>query len=242
MNNKKNNRYQALLLDLDGTLIDLAIEQFVPAYLQVLSHRFADLSKASDFTSQLFRATYIMLQNEDPTKTNEAVFYEEFCQLIEQPYEAIKPLVDHFYRYDFNKLSCWCRELPYAQAVIHAAREKDLTLVLATNPIFPATATCQRLSWGGLSESAFHLITTMENMHFCKPNPDYYLEIAHRIGYPPQQCLMAGNDTREDLNASAVGMDTFLVEDFIIHLDDDQPVSNYRGCLKDLATFIDKLE
>ncbi len=114
--------------------------------------------------------------------------------------------------------------------------------MLATNPIFPATAILQRLSWSGLSADNFQLITTMENMHFCKPNPGYYLEITSNINCPPENCLMAGNDTIEDLNASEAGIDTFLVEDSILHRGEEEPISNYRGSLKDLALFINSIE
>ncbi|HED24302.1 MAG TPA: HAD family hydrolase, partial [Firmicutes bacterium] len=157
-------------------------------------------------------------------------------------YEQIKPIIDDFYRDDFPELSCWGKEHPHARELVATARRKGMQLVLATNPIFPATAVYQRLSWGGLNRDDFHLVTTMDNMHFCKPNPRYYLEISAKIGCPPEQCLMAGNDTREDLVAAEAGMDTYLVEDYILHRTEGETISNYRGKLADLISLIKTLD
>ncbi len=242
MINKKAKYYEALLLDLDGTLLDIDLEKFIFAYIDALSQRFTDYIKRDDFIRYLFESTSVMVANEDPLKKNKTVFYEDFCRRIGLAHNQIKPLIDDFYRHDFPGLSCWGREHPYARPVIETARKKNLPLILATNPIFPTTAVLQRLSWGGLSDSDFQLITSMENMHFCKPKPQYYLEISRKINCPPESCLMAGNDTLEDLIASEVGMTTYLVEDSILHRSDSEPVSDYRGSLKDLAAFIENLQ
>jgi len=38
------------------------------------------------------------------------------------------------------------------------------------------------------------LVTHIENMSFCKPRIEYYLEICWKIDEPPEACLMVGND------------------------------------------------
>jgi len=236
-----DKRYQALLVDLDGTLLDLDHENFLRAYIEALAGKFSAYLSTDNFIRHLFEAINVMLENHDPQKYNETVFYEEFCRRIGQSRRQIQPLVDDFYRHDFPKLNSWGSEHPYASRVIEKAKNKNLICVLATDPVFPAAATLQRLSWSGLSPADFQLITTMENMHFCKPNPAYYLEIAEAINCPPHQCLMAGNDTLEDLIASEAGMDTFLVEDLIFDRGNEEPTFTYRGKLQDLARFIDGL-
>lgn len=230
---------KALLIDLDGTLLEIDIEQFVPAYIAALSRRFASSTAPDDFARFLLGATRRMMENDDPELTNEAVFYADFCRRIGLSLEQIRPIVEHFYRVDFPALSHWGRPYPHARSVVEAARERGLRLVLATQPIFPRAAVEQRLAWGGLNPSDFDLITTIENMHFCKPKPAYYREIAAMIGCVPEQCLMAGNDVQEDLCAADVGMDTFLVEGLV--LDRGAPaVINRRGSLQDLAELIKK--
>jgi FMN phosphatase YigB (HAD superfamily) len=36
-------------------------------------------------------------------------------------------------------------------------------------------------------------------MHFSKPHPEYYLEIAGRIGWQPDECVMVGDDWGNDI-------------------------------------------
>lgn len=242
MTAKNKHKYKALLLDLDGTLLTLDIEQFIPAYIDALSRRFKELVNKELFVRHLFGATNKMVANDDPDQKNENVFYQEFCGRTGLIYDQIKPIIDNFYRDDFPKLSCWGQEHPHAGELIKTARQKDMQLVLATNPIFPATAVHQRLAWGGLDKDDFHLITAMDNMHFCKPNPRYYLEISSKIDCPPEECLMAGNDTQEDLIAAKAGMDTYLVEDHILNRTDGETKSNHRGKLEDLIGLIKTLE
>lgn len=241
MSDKKTNRYEALLIDLDGTLLDLDAENFTLAYIDDLSRKFVDFINRDDFAAHLFGSTAVMIENDDPTKKNETVFYEDFCRRIGYDREQIENVVEDYYRDDFSSLSRWAKGHPYARAVIESAKKKNLVLILATNPVFPATAVLQRLSWTGLSEKDFQLVTSMENMHFCKPKKEYYLEIAHKIGCPPERCLMAGNDTLEDLSASEAGMATFLVEDFILQRGEEEPFCHYRGSLQSLAQLIEEL-
>ncbi len=241
MINKPVKRYEALLLDLDGTLIDLDLENFAFTYVDALSKKFNNLIGREDFIRHLFGSTSVMINNVDPSKKNQTVFYDDFCRRIGLSYDHIKPIIDDFYRNDFPHLSCWGKEHPCARTVVEGARKKGMTLILATNPVFPYAAVLQRLSWGGLSDNDFQLITSMENMHFCKPKPQYYMEISEKINCPPERCLMAGNDTLEDLIASEVGMTTYLVEDSILHHSDSELVSDYRGSLKDLVGFIESL-
>jgi len=238
----KNNNYEALLLDLDGTLLDLDIEQFIPAYIEALSKKFSGFLLQDDFIKHLFGSIKVTVENNDPEKSNEAAFYEEFCRRIGKNREEIQPDIDDFYRNDFPKLSCWGKTHPDSAAVIENALENNLVLVLATNPIFPATAILQRLRWSGFSPDHFKMVTTMENMHYCKPNPNYFLEITRKINCPPEKCLMAGNDTLEDLSAQEAGIDTFLVEDLILHRSGGKKVSTYRGSLRDLARFVKNLK
>lgn len=235
-------KYAAILLDLDGTLINLDLEQFISAYVALLAKKFTDLVDTMSFAGHLFAATEVMVKSNDPKAKNRDVFFEDFCSRINCQLEAIEPRLELFYRKDYPELSRFSQSLPAAREVVKAARRKGLPLVLATNPIFPLVAVEQRIAWGGLKTEHFNLVTTMDNMHFCKPNPNYYVEIAKTIGIDPEQCLMAGNDTLEDLVASETGMDTFLVDDFILHRTEGEPASDYRGSLEDLLLFIEQIE
>ena len=232
--------YEALLVDLDGTLIGLDLERFIPAYIEAIAQYFSGRLPKEQFSAHLLDSTSRMLRCKDALKSNEAVFFADFSRRVEMDRAALDPLLEKFYRDEFPRLRSWSKARPQAQDVLEAARQKGVKLVLATQPIFPLVAAKERLSWGGLSAPGFDLITSLENMHFCKPHPEYYLEIARLIGVAPERCLMAGNDTLEDMNAAKAGMTTFLVEGEIIDRGEEALPSDYRGSLSDLAGLIEE--
>ena len=121
---------------------------------------------------------------------------------------------DEFYVTEFKKLRESSNVNPNAQKAVELAHKDGKKVVLATNPVFPMAAQLERLSWAGLSESDFDLITSYENSHFCKPNPKYYFEVCKKIGVNPQNALMIGNDEREDMKAATeAGLMGFLATD-----------------------------
>lgn len=233
-------RYEALLIDLDGTLIELEQDRFVNAYFKALANYFADRYPPEQFAGHLLTSTKATLFDREQERTNEAVFFTDFCSRLGVDRTAIDPLIDGFYRHEFPRLRSWSAPRSDARIVLEAAQRQGLKLVLATQPIFPRSAAIERLSWGELSEDYFDLITTIENMHSCKPHPEYYLEISSRIAIPPERCLMAGNDPVEDISAAKTGMGTFLVEGGIIHRGEDALPYAYRGTLANLAELIEK--
>ena len=91
--------------------------------------------------------------------------------------------------------------------------QTGLKMVLASNPIFPFDVQMKRLAWAKLDHLPFDLVTHIENMSFCKPRIEYYLEISQIIGEPPDTCMMVGNDPVNDLIAAYTGMKTYLVND-----------------------------
>ena len=92
-----------------------------------------------------------------------------------------------------------------------------------------------RINWAGLGGLSLDLITSYEIMHFCKPNPRYYQEIADKISISPQRCLMVGNDVEEDLVAQEIGMRTWLVERYRISRGQYQGKPDGEGDLLVLA-------
>ena len=124
---------------------------------------------------------------------------------------------------------------------VNSAKEMGLRVALATNPIFSAVATESRIRWAGLEPKDFELYTTYENIGFCKPNPDYYREIAKRLGVQPEECLMVGNDVAEDMVAKEIGMQVFLLTDCLINKERKNIAEYPRGSFIQLLRFIDTL-
>lgn len=214
---------KAVLFDLDGTLLPLDVETFLGKYTSALGAKVARVTDPRAFIKQLLYATERMLEDRNPATTNQEVFWDHFLPGIKAPHEELLPLLDEFYAKDFSHLG---NDIPCdgkAAALIARLKEKGFRLVVATNAVFPAPAVVERMRWASLDPKDFELITTFENMHFCKPHLEYYQEILERLGEKPENCIMVGNDVEEDMVAGKLGIKTFLYNDFQIHRGSNLP-------------------
>ncbi|MGN1248739.1 MAG: HAD family hydrolase [Candidatus Spyradocola sp.] len=206
----------AVLFDLDGTLLPMDQEEFVKGYFGALCRRFAPLGyEPKRMIDVVWKGTGAMVRN-DGSMTNCERFWQVFAEEYGQERLKDVPLFDDFYAREFNEAAAMTQPTPLARRCVKAVREKGIPVVLATNPIFPRVATLGRIRWAGLDAEDFAYITTYENSTRCKPNPGYFAEICEKVGLRPEKCLMVGNDYLEDLAAAKIGMDTFLVTDCLI--------------------------
>ena len=120
--------------------------------------------------------------------------------------------------------------------MLHA---RGVRTVLATNPMFPSIATEKRMSWAGLTPKDFEIFTTYENYSSCKPNLAYYKEILAKTDCLPEECVMVGNDVREDMVAGKLGMKVFLLTDHLLN-PDEEDISVYpNGGFPELRAFLE---
>lgn len=205
---------KAVLFDLDGTLVFHDQARFLKEYFKSIS---AFVAK-SGFDPKLFveavsYASGVVIAN-DGVQVNKAVFWGKFFEYIGRYDESIIEISDQYYVTEFKKLRQFTTPNNFAKAAVELAHKNEKKVVLATNPLFPMTAQVERLSWSGLSAEDFDLITAYENSNYCKPNPQYYLEICKKINIPAANVVMIGNDEREDMKAaSEIGMMGYLVTD-----------------------------
>ena len=201
-----------VLFDLDGTLLPMDQDEFVHTYMTLLAKYLAPHGYESrHLISAVWAGTHAMVENTGE-KANEEVFWEEFCRIFGADARRDTPLFEEFYATDFGHARQVCGFDPAAGELIAELKEKGVRIVLATNPLFPAIATRQRIRWAGLNPGDFELVTTYENSCRCKPNPDYYRDVLAELGVRPESCIMVGNDVDEDiLPAREVGMKTFLL-------------------------------
>ena len=235
---------KAVLFDMDGTLLGVDMSQvFLPGYMKRLGDFVAERVDARFFIKQLMAATDAMVANEDPSLTNAEAFSRHFFGATGWNSAEWMPLFSRFYQEEFGKLQPLTKVEPYAVPAVNAAIDKGCDVVLATNPVFPLAAMQHRMRWGGFEKAPFKLITSYENMHACKPNPKYYLEILDKIGCQPGEALMVGNDAEEDLVASSIGMQTFLViNEYTIQRHETRKYKpDFRGTLQDFAALITQL-
>ncbi len=210
-------KYKAVLFDLDGTLLPMDMDKFMKAYFKELCISLAKYGvPAEEIVKCVWAGTKAMVKN-DGSCSNEKRFWDTFLALTGIKSDTIFDETEYFYSHEFNHARAVTGENPLAVEAVRAAGNDGRRVVLATNPLFPRTAQLSRISWIGLSENNFELITSYESDRFCKPNPAYYLDICSRMGLDPSDCIMIGNDVGEDmLAAAAAGIDGYLVTDCLI--------------------------
>jgi len=189
----------------------------------------------------VWSGTKAMVLN-DGSRSNEEVFWKSFTDAFGPESIKDKSYIDEFYAGDFIQAKAACGYRADAKVIVELVKEKGWMAVLATNPIFPAVATENRMSWTGLCPEDFTLYTTYENSCHSKPNPQYYLDILTRIGCEPEECVMIGNDVDEDMIAETLGLKVFLLTDCLINKS-GQDIEKYpHGSFGELRTYLMNLE
>lgn len=230
------DRYQAILFDLDGTLLDSHMDAFLPHYMQKLAARVAHLIPPAEFIAHLLAATRAMVAN-DGRATNAEVFAEAFYPLVGRSPAELEPIFADFYTTDYPLLQHLTRRKPDARPAVQAAFDRGCDVVIATNPLFPETAIRQRMAWADVADFPYRRITTFENSHFAKPNPHYFAEILGAIGCPAGAALVVG-DEAADMIAGGLGCATFLIPSSNTKLAENIPAPTYRGALTDLIALL----
>ena len=151
-------------------------------------------------------------------------------------------MFDEFYREEFSRLRSTCGYTDKARWAVLKIKELGFRVALATNPVYPAVATNQRIAWAGLSPEDFELVTTYESYKYAKPSVGYFLEVAEKMGVSPEECLVVGNDTSDDMVAEQCGMRVFLLTDYLINRKGED-ISRYpNGTYTDLIRYATELE
>lgn len=226
-----------ILFDLDGTLLPLDAEIFEEEYFKRLLNKLSDLFSASILKKYIWDSTIEMVINTKDDMTNKDVFLKKFSEFTDLNMEKLYDRFMDFYHTDYVTLGEYFTPSEYMIKAVNVLKDKGYTLVVATNPLFPMDAIRERIKWAGLNVDDFSLITSFEDMHFCKPQIKYYKEILEKINKTPQDCVMVGNDVEEDLIAKEIGIKTYLVENYIINKKNITPVTDYKGTSRDFYEF-----
>lgn len=245
-----------LLLDLDDTLLNSNMDEFIPAYFKLLSLNLQDIIEPGVMFNGLMKGTNKMLKKTSPEGSLSDVFSSEFYELIQVPEKDLAPRLEYFYDEVFPELGSLTSIKPDAIEFVEKAFKQDDRVVIATNPLFPLKAVEHRLRWAGLApeDYQFSLITAFEDFHFAKENIAYFPEIFGRLGWPDGPVLMVGNDFSMDIEpARKAGFPVFWVPDgsgsYSIHDDiptghlgdvfpwiEDQPIENLLITFDDLVS------
>lgn len=230
-----------VFFDLDGTLLPMDQEVFLEAYLGGLAAKMAPHGYDPKLlVKSIWKGTGAMVRN-DGSARNDKVFWNTFSSIYGRDAKVDEPIIMDFYRNEFQNAASVCGFNPKAAETVRAIKEMGLTVVLATNPLFPAIAIQSRVKWAGLNPEDFAYITTYENSFHSKPNPDYFREILDKLGLKPEECLMVGNDVTEDMVPSLLGMKVFLLTDCLINKQ-NLDISQYpNGSFPELLEYIRSL-
>ena len=231
---------KAVFFDLDGTLLPMDIKKFTKGYLHLLAGKLSPLGLSPDVIIGSVWAGVKAMYANDGGETNKELFWRAFEEFTGKSRAGFLEASDSFYDNEFYAAKEFTEPNDLAKKAVELAARNGRKVVLATNPVFPKNAQLARLSWIGLSEDNFELITDYESDRFTKPNTRYYLSICDRIGVSAQECLMIGNDVTEDMmGASEAGLNCFLVTDYIIESDKFKwggPSGDFKALLKYLET------
>ena len=232
---------RCVLFDLDGTLLPMDQNVFLKAYFGGLAKKLAPLGYDGE---ELFRAiwkgTGAMIKNDGSVK-NEVRFWEVMHGIYGDRIDSAIPYFEDFYAHEFAQVQSVCGFNPRAAETVRELKRQGYMVALATQPAFPSVATESRIRWAGLDPSEFEMFTAYENSRFCKPNVEYYRDVARAIGAKPEECLMVGNDISDDMPAAEIGMKVFLLTDCLIAKEGESPDNYPHGGFDELMAYIDHL-
>ena len=224
-----------ILFDLDGTLLPLNLDYFLKLYIKEVKNYVKGKFDPDRTVKAILVATKAMVQN-NGEQLNSEVFWQAFDQIYPGT-AGLRSVFEDFYHTSFKNIGNYFKPQPLARPIIRYLYKKGHQLILATNALFPKSAIIERLTWANLSPKYFRFITHYDNMHYCKPNPKYYLEILAKVKARSENCLMIGNDPAEDLVAKDLGIKTFLLKDFEVKRENPR-TPDFSGDFADLYYFI----
>ncbi|HKL79142.1 MAG TPA: HAD family hydrolase [Mobilitalea sp.] len=230
-----------VLFDLDGTLLPMDQKLFMDTYFNALATKMAPYGlEPNTLVKSVWDGTRAMIEN-DGSMTNSKRFWNTFSGRLGEDIRKLEPVFEDFYRNEFTLAKRFTSANKLSKECIRLLKEKGYMLVLATNPLFPRIATYNRIGWAELNSEDFELITTYENSSHCKPNLNYYKAILDTIGKKAEECIMVGNDVKEDMCVSRIGMGTYLLKDCLINSSEEDITAYRQGNFPEFMEFISDL-
>lgn len=229
-----------ILFDLDGTLLQINNKEFEKYYFGAMAKQVESLYKPDEIIDLIWTCTKEMVKDTS-LLTNEESFYTALRKRVsEERLNELQPLFDAFYEGPFDLVRKAVLDNQALVDAVNLLKEKGYRCVIATNPMFPKLAIEKRIEWTNINRDHFDYVTSFEKNHYCKPQPLFYEEILKDISANPENCLMVGNDTFEDMIAKKVGIQTYLVTDHIIE-HEKAIEADYKGTMHDFYEFVKEM-
>lgn len=238
-----------VLFDLDATLLPIDMKEFIDTYMELLSGFLKSKDEnPDDIIPSIWKATGAMMEN-GGLVTNEEMFWKVLMEDLsakDEKYDQkfqrrFQKYLDKFYTGDFQMIRYMVKPSQEAHDAVMMLKDKGYRVVLATSPVFPEIAVKERLSWLGFKLKDFDYISTYENSCYTKPNLKYYEHILKIMDKDPGDCIMVGNDVKEDMCAAELGIDVFLIEDYMLNPDNDDTSMYKSGNWSQFLEYVDSL-
>lgn len=235
-------KYDAIMFDLDGTLLPMDMKVFTNGYFLDLSKKLEHYNiEHETLVATIWAGTAAMVKN-DGSKKNIEAFWEKFYSILPLNDTGIDKECDDFYGNEFVAAKRFTLDNPLAVKAVETARSKADKVILATNPLFPLAGQKTRLSWVNLNLDDFDFVTSYESDSYCKPNPKYFTSVCERMNLDPAKCLLIGNDENEDMYAATeAGLDCYLVTDTMIP-SKEHPWEGPKGTFAEMISMLEALD
>lgn len=192
---------KAVLLDLDNTLLHNPDRQWVQTFRRGWDRHF-QLRFGITYASDALRSAIGRLnQGSDTCRSNADSMRDELCRKMSLSRDEMSRALDEFYAGPYHRFRETTAPIAGAVALVEELLNQNLLVAIATNPLFPESATLARITWAGLGDyiNEFAFVTNSENMRFAKPCPAYFAETVARVGVEPDEALVVGDSLSNDI-------------------------------------------
>lgn len=205
-----NQKYEYILLDLDGTLVESPKKRFLLYNTIGLFKRFVKIFGYLRTVSIVTRSISSMLNND-----TDQVNYERLVEMCHYesntPKEIIHRELDGYYRNDFMAWQSLFTPVPGAVEFVKKAKAQGKKVFVWTNPVWPEFNVKKRLEWGGFDIADFSGFTHSQNSIGCKPHINYYKTSLKLFNLNPERCIFVGDSEYKDGPARLVGIETVIL-------------------------------
>ncbi|SHI45979.1 HAD family hydrolase [Parasporobacterium paucivorans] len=228
-----------VLFDLDGTLLPMDHDRFIKKYLDVLTLKLKETPyNAEEIIFALVSGMQTIAKDESGMYTNKETFWRTFTRLYPVDKAVMESVFLDFYENEYSQIKEIVTPNPIIRESVTLLLEKNHNLILATSPVFPEIAVVNRLKWSDLNPVDFSYISSFENSNYAKPSLNYYEDILHKLDLDPGECIMVGNDLHEDGIVEELGIDCYLITDFMINRNNSTRKTKWMGSFTDFHKII----
>ena len=207
---------KAVLLDLDNTLLRNPERQWAQTFSRGWDRHFEEGHRVTGASLALRSAFGRLKRKDDPCLSNADVIKDELAARLPMPRDELERALHEFYAGPYHRFRETTAPLAGSRELVEELLNQSLLVAIATNPLFPESATHARIAWAGLGDylSEFAFVTNSDKMHYAKPDPAYFAETIARVGAEPDEALVIGDSPTHDIAAAeALGIHAWQVSE-----------------------------